>query len=58
MTNYDGIRVHARHDNYIVSSHEKFYYFDWGYRLRGPYDTREDAIVALKKEWEDHEQRK
>lgn len=54
MPNWDGIKVYSRKnpDQYLVHAHERWYYFDWGGRLQGPFDSREEAIEALRKEWQ------
>lgn len=57
MTNWNGIKVYSRNsepNRYIVHAHDRWYYFDWGGRLQGPFDSREDAMKKLREEWEQH----
>ena len=55
MTNYNGVKVFARHDRYVVKSHDQWYYFDAEGKLVGPYETMELALQALRTAWEQYD---
>jgi hypothetical protein len=54
MPNWNGVRVYSRKNpnDYLVNAHDRWYYYNWGMRLQGPFESREQAIDALRKEWE------
>jgi len=55
VANYDGIRVIPRSEHkYVVEVGGRWYYYDRSYMIRGPFDTEEETIAALRREWEQY----
>ncbi|RKZ80722.1 MAG: hypothetical protein DRQ35_01745 [Gammaproteobacteria bacterium] len=55
MTNYEGVRVMPRiKDTYIIEVNDRWYYYDKALTLRGSFKTKEEAIEALRNEWEQY----
>ena len=51
MVNYDGVRIVPRSTNYVIEVNERWYYYDRILTLRGHFETKEEAVEALRKEW-------